>query len=215
MPDKLPDIFKQQIHIFDKQLEPTDEEFAKLRDFIRQSCGISLSEDKRYLITQRLSPFLKQSSSKNYLELLQKLGFDPAGSALREKVVEAMTTNETSFFRDCHPFEALRDNLLPIVAARIRASRLKPGGEHKPRLWCAASSTGQEPYSIAMLIHETFGAGAFQDIQPGSVKMLATDISSEVLARAAKGRYSSAEISRGLPDALRGKYFTKSGSISS
>ena len=204
-------ILTQPIQIFEKQIEPSDEEFAKLRELIRQACGISVPEDKRYLITQRLSSMLKPAGCKNFTEFIQKLGFDQAGSALREKVVEAMTTNETSFFRDMHPFEALRENLLPIVAARIRASRLKHGGEHKAKIWCAASSTGQEPYSIAMLINETFGVGAFQDIRAQDIQIVATDIATEVLARASKAQYNQTEISRGLSDDMRKKYYTQSG----
>ena len=204
-------ILTQPIQIFEKQIEPNDDEFLKLRDLIRQACGISLGEDKRYLITQRLSPLLKPAGCKNYLELMQKLGADSAGCALRDKVIEAMTTNETSFFRDIHPFEAFRDNLIPILVSRVRASRLKPGGEHKARIWCAASSTGQEPYSIAMLISETLGTGGHPDIRAQDIQIVATDISTEVLTRAGKGHYNQTEISRGLSDDMRKRYFTQSG----
>ncbi len=208
---KLP-ILTQPIQIFEKLLEPSDEEFGKLRDIIRQACGISLGSDKRYLITQRLSPLLKPAGCKNYLELIQKMSSpDSAGNALRDRIIEAMTTNETSFFRDIHPFEAFRDNLLPIVAARIRASRLKQGPEHKAKIWCAASSTGQEPYSIAMLICELLCAPQYPDIRPQDIQIVATDISTEVLARAQKGQYNQTEISRGLSDDMRRKYFTQAG----
>lgn len=210
-PDKSrPSILTQPIQIFERLVEPSDEEFKKLRDLIRQACGIALGDDKRYLITQRLSPLLRPSGCKNYMELMQKASSDAAGAALRDKLIEAMTTNETSFFRDIHPFEAFRDNIVPMTVSRVRASRLK-GAERKARIWCAASSTGQEPYSIAMLLNETLCAPQHPDIRPQDVQIVATDISTEVLARAQKGEYNQTEISRGLSDDMRRKYFSQSG----
>ncbi len=205
-----PSILTQPIQIFEKLVEPSHEEFLKMRDFVYQTCGISLGEDKLYLITQRFAPLLKSTGSKSFTELHQRLLSDTG--TLKERIVEAITTNETSFFRDMHPFEAFRDNVFGCMAARIKTAREKGVCEHKVRIWCAASSTGQEPYSFAMLVNEKLDSGNYPELKRGDFQIVATDISGEVLARAAKGEYSQVEISRGLTDDMRKRYFTQHGS---
>jgi len=118
---------------------------------------------------------------------------------LHRKAVEAMTTNETSFFRDFHPFEALKKFVLPDLLALRSAERTL-------NIWCAASSSGQEPYSLGMLIRENF-----PQLLSWKLRILATDLSTEVLARAREGRYSQLEVNRGLPANLLVKYFQKQG----
>jgi len=204
-----PSILTQPIKIFEKPVEPSDEEFQKMKEFIHGSCGIALGADKRYLITQRCAPLLKASGSKSFAEFHQKLLSD--SGQLKERLVEAITTNETSFFRDSHPFEAFRDNIFSGLAARIRSAREKSVCEHKARIWCAASSTGQEPYSFAMLICEKLESGAHPDLRFQDFQIVATDISGEVLAKAAKGEYSQTEVSRGLPDGFKSRYFRQHG----
>ena len=205
----LPSILTQPIQISEKAVEPSGEELLKMREFIYQACGISLGEDKRYLIVQRFAPLLKETGCKNFTEFHQRLLSD--SGKLKERLVEAITTNETSFFRDGHPFEAFRDNIFAIMAARIKGAREKTTCEHKVRIWCAASSTGQEPYSWAILINERLESGSYPYLRPSDFQIVATDISGEVLARAAKGEYSQIEVSRGLPDEFKKRYFRAHG----
>lgn len=206
-------ILTQPIQIFEKPMEPSKDEFAKLRDFIYESCGIALGGDKLYLVTQRLGPLAKKSGCSNFTEFHKRLKEDGQSAAsLRERVVEAITTNETSFFRDIHPFEAFKDSILNEMAARLRLARAKePSLLHRIKIWCAASSTGQEPYSMAILIMERLIEGAFPDLNPHDFKILATDISGEVLAQAQKGSYNQTEMSRGLTEEAKARYFTHSG----
>jgi chemotaxis protein methyltransferase CheR len=130
--------------------------------------------------------------------LVQKLQAEPF-HGLHRLAVEAMTTNETSFFRDFNPFEALRKSVLPDLIARRSADRALS-------IWCAASSSGQEPYSLSMLIRENFPA-----LLNWKIRILATDLSTDILARAREGRYSQLEVNRGLPASLLVKYFQKRG----
>ena len=139
------------LQIFEKQMEPTRDEFLLLRDFIRHHCGISLGDDKLYLITQRLGPLLKEEKLKNFSELHQRLSTEQPPHCLKERAIEAITTNETSFFRDAHPFEAFKESILPDALKSMRLTRLSEKGR-KFKIWCAAASTGQEPYSFAILI---------------------------------------------------------------
>src|SRR5690348_7230774 len=129
---------------------------------------------------------------------MRKSGRGAEDPRLAREVVEAMTTNETSFFRDVHPFETLRTKVLPELV-QVRG----PG--RALRIWCAAASTGQEPYSIAMLLREHFPAAA------ATVQLVATDINRAVLARAQSGVFRQLEVNRGLPAAMLIKYFEKSG----
>lgn len=174
----------------------TQAEFDVVRTLIRAEAGIVLEQGKEYLVEARLSPLARREGLASTAELIAKLG--PAKGALHTKVVEAMTTNETIFFRDIEPFEVLRKDVLPAIMDARRATR-------RLQIWCGASSTGQEPYSIAMTLLE------IPELASWTIDILATDISTDVLARARAGRYSQLEVNRGLPAPYLLKHFEKQG----
>jgi len=169
-----------------------------LRDLVYRRSAIVLEADKDYLIDSRLSPLVREVGLRSIDELVYKLRANSA-TPLATQVIEAMTTNETFFFRDFHPFEALKLRLVPeLINARAEQRSL--------RIWCAAASTGQEPYSIAMTLRDAFPELASWDIQ-----ILATDLNSAVLARAREGKYRQLEVNRGLPAPMLIKYFDRAG----
>jgi chemotaxis protein methyltransferase CheR len=176
----------------------TEVEFAFLRGFLKTRSGLSLTAEKRYLAESRLAPVCRRFEIDSLSELVTLLrrGGD---RDLECAVVEAMSTNETSFFRDRIPFDLLRGTLLPrFLEQRAESRRL--------RIWCAASSTGQEPYSVAMILHD-----AAERLKGWQVEVLATDLSPEVLAKARAGLYSQFEVQRGLPIQLLLAHFTQVG----
>jgi chemotaxis protein methyltransferase CheR len=171
-------------------------EFDAVRRLVQERSAIVLDSDKLYLAETRLQPIAQDEGFESVSALVCGLG---NRSALAEKVVEAMTTNETSFFRDAQPFEALRREVIPDLVRRR-------GGERELHIWSAACSSGQEPYSILLLLRE------HHCLPPGwRVNLLATDFSNAVLERARAGRYGQAEINRGLPVTMLVKYFTRHG----
>jgi chemotaxis protein methyltransferase CheR len=174
---------------------PSDYEY--LRKLLKDSSGLDLSADKQYLIESRLLPLSRKCDLPGISELVQKM---KGGSAsLIAQVVEAMTTNETFFFRDKVPFDHFRDSIMPeILKARA--------GRRSIRIWCAAGSTGQEPYSLAMCLKEMSGA-----IAGWRIEILATDLSQEVLEKSRAGIYSQFEVQRGLPIQMLVKYFKQTG----
>jgi chemotaxis protein methyltransferase CheR len=170
-----------------------NEGFADIAALVRRRAGIVLTEDKAYLLETRLGPVLARLKLPSQAALAQRLRAKP-DEALERAVVEALTTHESSFFRDSKPFDHLA-GLLPRLSASRPASQ-------PLRIWSAACSTGQEPYSIAMVVTDTLpGRGA----RP--VEILATDISSEVLKRASDGLFSQFEAQRGLPIRSLVKHF--------
>lgn len=180
-------------------------EFQLLRDYIEKHCGIHLDESKTYLVENRLLTLMIENGCKNYAEFYYKAIGD-ASNTLRDKIIDAMTTNETLWFRDTSPFKVLQYELLPVFAKEYSA-----GKRNKLRVWSAACSTGQEPYSIGMIIQE------FSKTNPAinlsSVEIIATDISPSVLFLAKAARYDSIVISRGLPEDMRNRYFEPSGKV--
>lgn len=174
----------------------TPAEFREFSHFLEKSCGILLAEHKQYLVQSRLGKIMQQQGCTSLSELIAQLN-RPGGSRLKEQVVDAMTTNETLWFRDIHPFEILRNRLLPELSEQKRTQRL--------RIWSAACSTGQEPYSISMVIDEYKQGhpGAF----PGGEEILATDISTTVLEQARKGEYEMLALGRGLSEERLHRYF--------
>lgn len=174
-------------------------EFNFIRELVRQRSAIVIEPGKEYLVESRLAVVARAEGFASLEQFLGELRSQPA-NGLHERAVEAMTTNETSFFRDIQPFDALRQSVLPELIQRRAAER-------QLVIWSAACSTGQEPYSIAMLIREGFPA-----LASWSVKILATDLSREVLARGREGRFTQLEMNRGLPAQYLVKYFTKCGS---
>lgn len=176
----------------------TDLEFDYLRDYLKSRSGLALGPEKRYLVESRLVPVCRRFDLPGLPELVAALKL-ARGVELERAVIEAMTTNETFFFRDRTPFDLFRDVLLPrALESRSAARRI--------RIWCAAASTGQEPYSLAMLLHE-----AAPRLAGWTVEIVGTDISTEVLERAKSGLYSHFEVQRGLPAQLLVKHFTQVG----
>jgi chemotaxis protein methyltransferase CheR len=178
----------------------TPQDYDYLRALLQERSGLVLSADKQYLVESRLLPVARQAGMNGLGELVLKLKSAP-DAALAGAVVEAMTTNETYFFRDKLPFEHVRALILPaLLTARARHKRI--------RIWCAGAASGQEPYSLAMML---------RDLQPALVgwriEILATDISAAVLEKAKAGLYSHFEVQRGLPIQLLVKYFSKAGEL--
>lgn len=172
-------------------------EFNYLQAFMREFSAIVLEPGKEYLVESRLMPLAYNEGLRTVGELLVRLRQEKS-ELLRGKILDAMTNNETWFFRDYYPFEALRQEIIPALMASRATTR-------SLRFWSAAASSGQEPYSIAMLLKEKF---AFPNWK---FSILATDICSAVRARAAEGRYSQMEINRGLPATMLTKYFVRLG----
>ncbi len=174
-------------------------EYDFLRKSLKERSGLVLSADKQYLVESRLLPIARKAGFAGLGELVMALR--RGDESLMMTVVEAMTTNETFFFRDRAPFENFRTAILPSLLAARRTSR-------HIRIWSAAASTGQEPYSLAMALRE------LGDVLDGwRIEIVATDLSGSVLQKAEAGIYSQFEVQRGLPIALLIKYFTKTGDM--
>jgi chemotaxis protein methyltransferase CheR len=177
----------------------TQLDYEYLRKLLKERSGLDLSADKQYLVESRLIPLARRAGLSGIAELVQKM--KNGSEALTTDVVEAMTTNETFFFRDKIPFDHLRDTILPqLVPARTNRRAL--------RIWSAASSTGQEPYSIAMCLKE-FGPA----LSGWRIEIVATDLSQEVLEKSKAGIYSQFEVQRGLPIQMLVKYFKQTGEL--
>ncbi len=173
-------------------------QLAFLCDFVLRRSAIVLTPDKEYLVESRLGPVARAKGFGSIDALITALRTAPTGG-LQTSVVEAMTTHETTFFRDQHPFEAFRTQILPTMMKARASSRTLV-------IMCAACSSGQEPYSIAMLLREHV-----PELAAWNVRILGVDLSEAVLARAREGLYTQSEINRGLPAALLVKYFDKAG----
>jgi len=176
---------------------PLDYEF--LRKLLKERSGLDLSSDKQYLVESRLIPLARRAGLPGIAELVAKI--KGGSDALTAEVVEAMTTNETFFFRDKIPFDHLRETVLPALL-KARASR------RSLRIWSAASATGQEPYSIAMCLKQM---GAV--LTGWRVEIVATDLSQSVLEKAKAGIFSQFEVQRGLPIQMLVKHFTQVGEL--
>jgi chemotaxis protein methyltransferase CheR len=173
--------------------------FDYVRNLVRERAGIALAADKDYLVASRLLPLAQERGFRSIREFIADLRQSPLGE-LHALVAEAMATNETSFFRDAHPFRALKDDVLPtLLAARQKTRTLT--------IWSAACSTGQEPYSIAILLAEHFPQLAGWHIQ-----ILASDMGRQALSRAQEGEYTDLEVSRGLPPGALARHFERRAS---
>lgn len=177
----------------------TPKTFAYICELVLTRSAIVLDVGKEYLVDSRLTPLARSLGFDSLEEFGATLSRTPFDSMHRQ-AVEAMTTNETSFCRDIHPFEAMRNVIIPNIMKRKEASR-------RLNIWCAAASTGQEPYTVAMLLREHFPV-----LRDWQIYFLATDLSNAVLAKARKGSYSQLEVNRGLSATLLVKYFTREGS---
>jgi chemotaxis protein methyltransferase CheR len=181
----------------------TPEELKTITGYIHDISGIYLEASKKYLLETRLSSIAEEHGCGSYQELYQKAKRD-ARKAIEKQIIDAISTNETLFFRDNGPFELLRNKILPeLIDARTpKSPRLKT----PIRIWSAASSTGQEVYSIAIILKELLG-----DTSKYNIKLLGTDISDAAVKQASIGKYNKFEIERGLPRDKLNKYFTLSG----
>jgi chemotaxis protein methyltransferase CheR len=177
----------------------TPPDYEYLRKFLKDSSGLDLSADKHYLIESRLLPITRKAGLPGISELVQKL--KSGSTVIANQVIEAMTTNETFFFRDKVPFDHFRDSIMPEML-QARAAR------RSVRIWCAAGSTGQEPYSLAMCLKEMSAA-----LAGWRVEILATDLSLEVIEKSKAGLYSQFEVQRGLPIQMLVKYFKQTGEL--
>lgn len=174
------------------------QDFEYISKLIRERSAIVLEKGKEYLVDSRLMPIINQEKLGSMEELISKLRNSPP-NCLHDKVVDAMTTNETSFFRDIHPFETLKKSIIPEIMAKRSAQK-------ELNIWCGASSSGQEPYTLVMLLLSNFPS-----LSSWKVTFIATDISDEMLTRCRNGLYSQLEVNRGLPAALMVKYFERKG----
>lgn len=175
--------------------------FDYFADLLRRESGLHMTPEKYYLLETRLHPIVQQQGVGGIDGLASMLRRDESNNAVRQAVVEAMATHETSFFRDALPFERLRDTVLPLMA-KTRA------GAKSIRIWCAACASGQEAYSVAMLLRE-YGA-PFDDWK---IEITGTDLSHSVIEKAQKGAYTQFEVQRGMPARLLVKYFTQEGDV--
>ena len=181
----------------------TATEYRDLTQHIRKLSGIYLDDSKKYLVETRLKDLLKEFGCRNYGELYQKALSDPA-KRIDRRIVDAISTNETLFFRDDSPFKLLKNKILPeVIDARTSQAR---GARIPIRIWSAACSTGQEVYSIAITVKELLN-----DLRKYNIKILGTDISDAAIAKASRGRYDKFDVSRGLDGVYLNKYFRKMG----
>ena len=180
----------------------TRDEFTVWSRYIYEICGIFLDESKGYLVETRLSGLMRELGVAGFSELYYKAKSDLT-NVLRRKIVDAITTNETSFFRDSAPFDLLRHKLIPELIDRRR----KAGARNVPiRIWSAACSTGQESYSTGIVLKELLG-----DLSTYDIRIVGTDISDKAVAQASYGHYSRLELERGMPADKVSRYFVASG----
>jgi chemotaxis protein methyltransferase CheR len=171
--------------------------FEALREFLHERSGLSLEGDKLYLLESRLLPIAREAGLTDLASLVKRL--QTGDRDIAQSVIDAMTTNETFFFRDRIPFDKFRNVMLPrLLESRAAGRRL--------RIWCAACSTGQEPYSLAMLLDEEA-----RRLTGWNIEILATDLSRRTIESARQGLYSQFEVQRGLPITLLLRYFQRAG----
>lgn len=176
----------------------TSQDYQAFQKFLENASGIVLGDNKQYLVTSRLTKIMAENKLDCFSTLMKRIGTD---SALRNRILDAMTTNETSWFRDIFPFDVLKEKLLPEIAQK------KPA---QVKIWSAACSSGQEPYSLSMMVQEYLAS------KPGSlpmnaVQIIGTDISPSVLAAARSASYEEVTISRGLSEERKNRYFRRKG----
>lgn len=174
----------------------TNLDFELFRDYLEKQSGILLGDNKQYLVTSRLRKIMEKERLQSLTELLRSMQSQPR-SGLQQQVIDAMTTNETLWFRDAYPFEVMRKKVLPELAQKYPNQRL--------RIWSAASSSGQEPYSLSMLLDE------FERSNPGQlragVQIIATDLSASMVEACKRGEYDALSMGRGLSTERQQRYF--------
>ncbi len=178
-----------------------------LSRYVAEACCIHLGEEKGYLFEARLGAIIAQSGAADIPDFIRLARTDPT-NRLRDRIIDAMTTHETYWFRDERPWASLRNHLLPALAVP-----LAQGARSRVRILCAACSTGQEPYSLAMMIDSLCADGKLPGVRPEQFEIIGTDVSAGTLMLANNGRYNQIEIVRGLGEMWRQRYFTASGPI--
>lgn len=186
---------------FRKELKITDEEFVQLRDFIYQQCGIYIAENRKYLVENRLSNRVKELNLKSYSEYYNFLRFDANKRVELNKLFEVVTTNETSFYRNPPQLQVFQDVVLKGIIEECRKL-----GRKRIRIWSAGCSTGEEPYTLAIILHEVLR----HEITSWDIKITANDLSEAVLASARRGVYSEYAL-RTTPKDIVARYFTQEG----
>ncbi|CAB4576820.1 MAG: chemotaxis protein CheR [Actinobacteria bacterium] len=177
----------------------TASQFDHLREMVLRESAIVLEPGKEYLVESRLAPIARREGLGSVSELVHKLMTSPSAKMTSE-IIDAMTTNETSFFRDVHPWQTLKEEILPKLIESRRIDR-------RLSVWCAACSSGQEPYSLAMLLRDTFP----DIVKSWDVTIIATDLSDSMLYRCREGVYSQLEVNRGLPAPMLVRNFQREG----
>lgn len=175
------------------------EDFELLSKILKERSGLVLSEDKVYLLESRLTPIARKKGMETLDDLINEIRLRRKEDLLRE-VTDAMTTNESFFFRDNTPFDLFKEDVLPALMKNRASKRL--------RIWCAAASTGQEPYSLGIILKEMEA-----QLSGWTIEIIGTDLSQDVLDKAKAGIYSQFEVQRGLPIKLLMKYFTQAGEM--
>jgi len=186
-------------------------QFLIIRDYIHRITGIFLGNEKEYLVKQRLEPIFENLNVKSFDQLITKLSH---GLSVQQKemIITAITTNETSFFRDIHPFNTFYNYILPHLILLIRYKKTSGSKDlGKVTIWCVGASTGQEPYSLAMLINEYLLAKQLPDFMRRQFTIIATDIDESAIEQAKSGLYRQSEITRGLSEQRINKYFRPVG----
>ena len=179
----------------------SSQEYEDFRQFLEKASGIVLGENKHYLVTSRLGKVMREYNVESFRNLLQEIK-SPRNSKLREIVINAMTTNETLWFRDGYPFEMLKKTIFPELSQK-RPSQLK--------IWSAASSSGQEAYSISMTIQEYLSSNP--GLLPSNIQIIGTDISSSILTEAKAGIYDKLALIRGISEERKKRFFTPKGEM--
>jgi chemotaxis protein methyltransferase CheR len=178
----------------------SERQFSQLSNLLKDETAVVLGSGKEYLVEARLNSLMREEGYSTLSDLIEMV-LRKSNPTLNQKVLLALTTNETSFFRDLAPFELLKSKLIPdLLTKRATTKNLT--------VWCAACSTGQEPYSLAMLMRQSF-----PQLVDWTVKILASDLNPHVVARAKKGVYTSLEVNRGLPAPMLVKFFTQHGDL--
>ena len=192
-----------QSNSLQKDLRVSNEEFTQLRDFIYQQSGIFIAENRKYLIENRLSNRIKELNLKNFSEYYYFLRFDVGRSAEMTKLFEVITTNETSFYRNPPQLKIFQEIILPEALETLRKQ-----GTRRLRIWSAGCSTGEEPYTLAIMLHEVLKS----ELLAWDIKITANDLSEAVLAAARKGLYNEYAL-RTTPKEIIDKYFKKDGVV--
>ncbi len=189
-------------------MELSRQTFQQLTQLIHRLCGLAVGHDKMYLVRHRLEPVIRRYGLNGFEQLLERLQ-TRTGAELHDSIVEAITTKETSFFRDAQLFKAIRQQVLPECVKQLTQSG---GKRHRIRIWSAGSSTGQEAYSLALLVRELVGDPGSQALKESQFSILASDISAEAITKGKAGCYNRSEVARGLSEEqLRSHFHHRAG----